>query len=151
MRWGTNQSTICNNCCSLYYGWTGSGCSGRLENWHGSWLPRLMRKSPKVLIQNTDYYCRKYIFKNLNSHWFCFQMSLHFRYDVTKDDVKVHQRWDKRRVTTVGHDIALIKLPYAVETVNENADGNIVLPICLDWSSSGVCYILIHISCLDFI
>lgn len=60
------------------------------------------------------------------------------KYDVTKDDVKVHQRWDKRRVTTVGHDIALIKLPYAVETVNENADGNIVLPICLDWSSSGL-------------
>ena len=78
-------------------------------------------------------------------------MSLNFRYDVTKDDVKVHQRWDKRRVTTVGHDIALIKLPYAVETVNENANGNIVLPICLDWSSSGVCYILIHISGLDFI
>ena len=77
-------------------------------------------------------------------------MSLNFRYDVTKDDVKVHQRWDKRRVTTVGHDIALIKLPYAVETVNENANGNIVLPICLDWSSSGVCYILIHVSCLDF-
>ena len=112
-----------------------------------------MRKSPKVLIQNIDYYCRKYIedFLKLNSHRFCFQMSLHFRYDVTKDDVKVHQRWDKRRVTTVGHDIALIKLPYAVETVNENANGNIVLPICLDWSSSGVCYILIHISCLDFI
>ena len=72
-------------------------------------------------------------------------MSLHFRYDVTKDDVKVHQRWDKRRVTTVGHDIALIKLPHAVETVNENANGNIVLPICLDWSSSGVCYISMHI------
>ena len=77
-------------------------------------------------------------------------MSLNFRYDVTKDDVKVHQRWDKRRVTTVGHDIALIKLPYAVETVNENANGNIVLPICLDWSSSGVCYFFIPISCLDF-
>ena len=63
----------------------------------------------------------------------------------------VHQRWDKRRVTTVGHDIALIKLPYAVETVNENADGNIVLPICLDWSSSGVCYIFMHISWLNVI
>lgn len=53
-------------------------------------------------------------------------------------DVKVHERWYQAKVTTAGNDIALIKLPRAVVTVNEEAFGHVVLPICLDWDASGV-------------
>ena len=56
-------------------------------------------------------------------------------------DAKVHERWYQPKVTTAGNDIALIKLPYAVVTVNEDEVGNIVLPICLDWDASGVSHI----------
>ena len=50
----------------------------------------------------------------------------------------IHERWDERKVTTAGNDIALIKLPHAAVTINEKEVGNIVLPICLDWKQSGV-------------
>ena len=60
------------------------------------------------------------------------------RFDVTMKDAKVHERWYQPKVTTAGNDIALIKLPYAAVTVNEDEPGNIVLPICLDWTASGV-------------
>ena len=53
-------------------------------------------------------------------------------------DAKVHERWYKPKVTTAGNDIALIKLPFPAVTVNEDQAGNIVLPVCLDWTASGV-------------
>ena len=62
------------------------------------------------------------------------------RFDITSKNAIIHERWDERKVTSAGNDIALIKLPYSAVTVNEQEmPGNIVLPICIDWEQSGVC------------
>ena len=46
----------------------------------------------------------------------------------------MHEDWDARKVTTDGNDIALIHLPRPATTVNEDSDGTIVLPICIQWT-----------------
>jgi len=61
------------------------------------------------------------------------------KFDITSKNAIIHERWDERKVTSAGNDIALIKLPYSAVTVNEQEmPGNIVLPICIDWEQSGL-------------
>ena len=57
------------------------------------------------------------------------------RFNVTKDDVIVHESWDLEKVSFEGHDIAMIRLPREAVTYNENID-QIVLPACLDWNQA---------------
>ena len=57
------------------------------------------------------------------------------RFNVTKDDVIVHESWDIEKVAVEGHDIAMIRLPREAITYNENID-QIVLPACLDWNQA---------------
>lgn len=61
------------------------------------------------------------------------------KFDISSKNAIVHERWNRRKVTTEGNDIALIKLPYPAVTVNEKElHGNIILPICIDWDHSGL-------------
>ena len=57
------------------------------------------------------------------------------QFNVTKDDVIVHESWDLEKVSEEGHDIAMIRLPREAVTYNENID-QIVLPACLDWNQA---------------
>ena len=55
---------------------------------------------------------------------------------MSRNDVIVHEEWDRQKVITDANDIALIRLPHPAVTVNEGDDGTIVLPICLQWQQS---------------
>ena len=57
------------------------------------------------------------------------------RFNITNDDVIVHESWDLEKVGEEGNDIAMIRLPREAITYNENID-QIVLPACLDWNQS---------------
>jgi len=57
------------------------------------------------------------------------------RFDVTKDDIKVHEGWDLNRVVDNGNDIALIRLPRLATTYFEDFD-EIVGPVCLGWDKT---------------
>ena len=55
------------------------------------------------------------------------------RFDVTLDDITVHEDWDLAHVTDKANDIALVRLPTPAYTANEIARGVHVMPICLPW------------------
>jgi len=57
------------------------------------------------------------------------------RFDVTKDDIKVHEGWDLNKVVDNGNDIALIRLPRLATTYFEDFD-EIVGPVCLGWDKT---------------
>jgi len=57
------------------------------------------------------------------------------RFEVTADDVIVHENWDPNRVSENGNDIALIRLPRLVDTFEEEFD-QIVSPVCLGWDNT---------------
>ena len=57
------------------------------------------------------------------------------RFEVTVDDVTVHEDWDLTKVVDNGNDIALIRLPRAANTVNEVYD-QIVMPACIGWDNT---------------
>jgi len=54
------------------------------------------------------------------------------RFDVTSNDVKVHESWDLNKVVNNGNDIALIRLPRLATTYLEDFD-SIVGPACIGW------------------
>jgi len=63
------------------------------------------------------------------------------RFEVTRNDIKVHECWDPNRVAENGNDIALIRLPRLANTATENSDGldpfdEIVFPVCLGWDNT---------------
>ena len=57
------------------------------------------------------------------------------RFEVTKDDVTVHENWDLSKFVNNGNDIALIRLPRLVLT-NEEDFNQIVQPVCLGWDNT---------------
>merc|ERR1712241_1456918 len=57
------------------------------------------------------------------------------RFDVTNNDIKVHEKWDLNKVVDQGNDIALIRLPRLAETFLEDFD-QIVAPVCLGWDNT---------------
>ena len=54
------------------------------------------------------------------------------KFEITANDVTVHEEWDLSRVADNGNDIALIRLPRLAITVNEEFD-QIVAPACIAW------------------
>jgi len=57
------------------------------------------------------------------------------RFDVTKNDITVHEGWDLNKVVDNGNDIALIRLPRLATTYFEDFD-EIVGPVCLGWDKT---------------
>jgi len=57
------------------------------------------------------------------------------RFEVTTNDIKVHECWDPSRVADNGNDIALIRLPRLAITAAEDFD-EIVFPVCLGWDNT---------------
>ena len=57
------------------------------------------------------------------------------RFEVTTNDIKVHECWDPSRVADNGNDIALIRLPRLANTTEEDFDA-IVFPVCLGWDNT---------------
>ena len=53
------------------------------------------------------------------------------RFEVSKNDVIVHEDWDNVKIATNENDIALIRLPSPAITTEEDFD-QIVMPSCLD-------------------
>ena len=51
-------------------------------------------------------------------------------FDISSDDITVHEGWIESRVSTNGNDIALIRLPRLATTTYEDPN-QLVLPICL--------------------
>ena len=54
------------------------------------------------------------------------------RFYIIPSDVKIHEKWNPRKVVVNGYDIALIRLPRAAYTGNEICEVS-VSPICLPW------------------
>ena len=57
------------------------------------------------------------------------------RFEVTTNDIKVHECWDPSRVADNGNDIALIRLPRLAITAFEDFD-ELVFPVCLGWDNT---------------
>jgi len=57
------------------------------------------------------------------------------RFEITAEDVIVHEDWDLGRVVDNGNDIALIRLPTLAKTYIEDFD-QIVSPVCLGWDNT---------------
>jgi len=57
------------------------------------------------------------------------------RFEVTNEDITVHEDWDLNKVVDQGNDIALIRLPRLATTYFEDFD-EIVGPVCLGWDKT---------------
>ena len=57
------------------------------------------------------------------------------RFEITKDDVTVHESWDLSKFVNNGNDIALIRLPRPALTFEEDFN-QIVQPVCLGWDNT---------------